>query len=455
MTRSVTDMLTILDVLTQEDPKGREEFWRQQSFVKIPKASVPRSYLDLLDTADSSLRGKRIAVPKMYIGEHDPEAKPTVVSQDVIDLWRRAREDLEFLGATVVETDCPLVTRYEDDSVSGHTNSVVGFKPDWNSKERGELVAYLWDDFLKANGDTKYSGGLSSVDGIQMFPRPADYVPDRYMEHKNFMNYPNLVELARDRHDKSIWDIDGIAEALPALEAQRKRDLEEWMDSRGIDLVVFPANGDVGRADVDTNDESAKLALSNGVKYSNGNRAIRHMGVPTVSVGMGIMASSKMPVNLTFAGKSGQDSDLLRYAYTFEKHTQHRVKPPVTPTLASDSIFVQKSADAELPAEASDMALIVDSADRVSTNAINVKIRVEGKSVEGAQLEAYVDGRPVHESAITRSNGQWLITADFTPFKPPTPLYGGIGLVVGNINIIVLARHEAGVVGKLITIPQE
>ena len=93
------------------------------------------------------------------------------------------------------------------------------------------------------------------------------------------MNYPGLVELARNRGGKSIWEIDGIAEALPALEGQRKRDFEDWMDKQDIDLVVFPANGDVGRSDLDTNDESARHALQNGVKYSNGNRALRHMGV--------------------------------------------------------------------------------------------------------------------------------------------------------------------------------
>lgn len=108
-----------------------------------------------------------------------------------------------------------------------------------------------------------------------MFPRPEGYIPDRYMEHKNFMNYPGLVDIAKQRNGKSIWDIDGIKEALPALEAQRKRDLEDWMDQNRIDVVAFPANGDVGRADLETDDASAKHALQIGVKYSNGNRAIR------------------------------------------------------------------------------------------------------------------------------------------------------------------------------------
>ena len=175
-------MMSILDTLAVPDTTTDGDFWKQQNFVEISTVWRPQSFLDLIPDAENSLRGKRIAVPKMFIGGHDPKAKPIVVAQDVIDLWRQARKDLEALGAIVLETDFPLVTNYEDDSVSGHANNVVGFKPDWNGKERGEVVAYLWDDFLREGGDPKFSAGLGSVNGTQMFPRPEGYIPDRYME---------------------------------------------------------------------------------------------------------------------------------------------------------------------------------------------------------------------------------------------------------------------------------
>lgn len=287
-------MLAILDLLTTVDPDKSGNFWLEQTYVDIAPVRRPRSFLEIKDSGRGSLRGKRIAVPSMFIGGKDPKAKPFTISQDVIDLWRRAKDDLEEAGATVIETDFPLVSNYEDDAVSGIPNNVVGIKPEWNTKERGELVAYLWDDFLKANGDPSFPS-LSVVDGANLFPRPEGYIPDRYIEVKNMINYPGLVESARNRNGKDVWELEGIAEALPALEAQRKRDLEDWMDQKSIDLVVFPACGDVGKADLDTNDESARHALRNGVKYSTGNRAIRHMGVPTCSVSMGIMEHSKMP----------------------------------------------------------------------------------------------------------------------------------------------------------------
>ncbi|EME43941.1 hypothetical protein DOTSEDRAFT_171871 [Dothistroma septosporum NZE10] len=453
-TRNVDDMMTILDVLTVVDDTKDGDFWREQQYVEIPFVKRPNSHQDLKATALGSLSGKRIAVPAMYVGGEDPKAKLTIVAKDVIALYQQARKDMEELGATVIETNFPLVTNYEDDSITGQTNNVVGFEPDWNGKERGELVAFLWDDFLKANGDPNYPG-LDSVDGENMFPRPADYIPDRYMEHKNFMNYPNLVNIARNRGNKSIWDVEGIAKALPALEAQRKRDLEDWMEQNHIDVVAFPSAGDVGKSDLDTNDESAQHALQNGIKYSNGNRALRHMGVPTFSVTMGLMAESKMPLNLTFAGKHGQDSDLLKYAYSFEQHTKRRVAPPVTPALESDvlSETTQGMPPSILPSS-SRFELRVASANRVTPNEVEVHGSIEGPSNESIKLEAYVDGKAVQPSAVQVEGNEWSFRSGYTHYLPVQPLYGGIGQVVNNVLVVVLARAVSQVAGRLVLIDQ-
>ena len=445
-TRTVEDMLTILDVLTAPDADQAGEFWREQTYVKVPEVSRPRSHLDLKAGAQNALCGKRIAIPKMYIGGKDPEAKPTIVSEEVVSLWRRARKDLESLGATVTESDFPLVTNYE----SGPGNNVQGFKPDWNAKERGELVAYMWDDFLKANGDPNCAS-LVDVDGTKMFPnRPDGYLPDLHMEVKNFMNYPRLVELAKQRGGKSIWDLDGIAEALPALEAQRKRDLEDWMEVNGYDLVVFPANGDVGKADLETNEKSAEDALQNGVKYSNGNRAIRHMGVPTVSVTMGLMDDKKMPVNLTFAGKHGQDSDLLRYAYAFEQQTKRRVAPPLTPALKSDDIALDEKKEPITDRAVSPKVTLM------SYKVPGEKIKVELSAV-GSSLEAWVNGKPMSGMLKKQDNSTfWTLEADFVPFEPPKPPYGGYGEHVGKVMVTLLVRGYSGIVGgKMLLIDPE
>lgn len=445
--RTLEDMLQVLDILAVKDPREHENFWAAQKYVQLEPVKRPRSFLDLSGGCENFLRGKCLAAPKMFIGGDDPKAKPTFVSQEVVALWKEARITLEALGAKVIETDFPLVSNYEDDSESGHANNVVGFQPDWNGKERGELVAFLWDDFLKANGDSNYPD-LASADGSQMFPRPKEYIPDRYMEQKNFMDYPGLVERARNRNGKSIWEIEGLADALPALEAQRKRDLEGWMVSQGIDAVVFPAQGDVGKADLEYSDTSAKHALQNGVKYSNGNRALRHMGVPTVSTTMGLMAEKKMPCNLTFAGKHGQDCELLQFAKAFEKATSSRQKPPVTPDLPTDTFENRSSASSERRQHAPPKPKEIEA--RLEGQTLHLSGTVD-ISDDGADTEVdiFVDGKSVK---LARDGFAWSVVAEVETFTPVKPLYGGYSVHVGKVNVVVVARGKGGVTAEVLSI---
>jgi amidase len=108
------------------------------------------------------------------------------------------------------------------------------------------------------------------------------------------------------------------------------------MDGLGLDAVVFPAAADVAPADADTNESSADIAWRNGVWVANGNLVPRHLGIPTVTVPMGIAADIEMPVGLTIAGKAYSDTDLLRLAAAFEATGSRRVPPPRT-TPARDS----------------------------------------------------------------------------------------------------------------------
>ena len=73
------------------------------------------------------------------------------------------------------------------------------------------------------------------------------------------------------------------------------------------------------------------IAWSNGIWVANGNLAIRHLGVPTVTVPMGVMADIGMPVGLTFAGRAYDDSTLLRLASAYEATGSKRQVPPRTP----------------------------------------------------------------------------------------------------------------------------
>lgn len=408
-TRSMKDMMALLNVIAEPDATTAGDFWRDQPYVKLPPRPKP-DYLSLLSGA--SLSGKRIAVPKRYIGGLDthPNAKPSFVSPAVIALWQRTRAELERLGATVIETDTlPLVSNYEDDSTSGEANNVLGAPTWWNTYERGALCAKAWDDFLRATCDTRLSD-ITKLDASLLFPKPANYLPDIYIEARNWIDYASLPSLAAEFRNTSIYDLPGMSATLPALESQRQRDFEDWLDAHGFDCVAFPAQGDVGRADLETNVDSAREALQNGVKYSNGNRALRHLGVPTVSVPMGLMEGKGVPVNVTFAGRAYGDGELLRLAGAFERGTRRRVPPLETKVLGSDAVG-ETAVGVKPPSPGAE---ITASVERGEGEVIEIKGSVVSGDHAPLSVQIYLDGE-AGEKVKVAADGTWSSSRVYRP----------------------------------------
>lgn len=338
-TRSMADLLAVLDVIVADDPETRGDFWRAQPWVPIPAPSAvrPESYAAL--AGDASLVGKRIGIPRMFLGTDPlagtgpkgvggPTGERIEPRPSVLALWEAARADLEAAGAIVVETDFPLVSNYEGDRPGAPTISTRGLvSPEFLHREIVDLSAWTWDDFLRANGHP----GLAVVDGAEIFPHPEGALPDRYTGFDDDVSsYPAHV---RAHAVDSFTEIPHLAEGLRGLEETRRRDLEEWMDAEALDAVVFPTQSDIAPADADVNPASADIAWRNGVWVSTGNLAIRHCGVPTVTVPMGTLDDIGMPVGLTFAGRAYDDTSLLRLAAAFEATGVRRTVPPRTPPL--------------------------------------------------------------------------------------------------------------------------
>ena len=342
--RTMADLLEVLDIVVADDPDTRGDLWRLQPWVPVPSASSvrPESYLQLT-AAPQALAGKRFGVPRMYINA-DPDAgtseKPgiggptgqKIITRDsIIELWQQARRALEAAGAEVIEVDFPLVSNCEGDRPGAPTVFNRGLVSEtFLHDELWDLSAWAFDDFLRANGDPKLNC-LADVDGPKIFPHDPGTLPNR--EDDLAAGMDEYVKMAK--RGITPWDqIASLPDGLRGLEKTRKIDLEDWMDDRQLDAVIFPTVADVGPADADVNPESADIAWSNGVWVANGNLAIRHLGVPTVTVPMGIMHDIGMPVGLTFAGRAYHDSALLTLASAFEATGSKRKVPPRTPPLS-------------------------------------------------------------------------------------------------------------------------
>ncbi|MER8914858.1 amidase [Mesorhizobium sp. M0761] len=404
-TRGIADMLELLDVIVADDTETRGDFWRAQPWVSIAKSADlrPPSYTTL--ALEGSLKGKRLGVPKMYIGRDGGVLKPIETRASVLDLWRQAARDLEKLGAEVVEVDFPVVSNYERDRPGTKTMVERGLVPEaFAEREIWDLCIWGWDDFLRANADPAIPD-LATVDGPKIFPRPPGALPDRYGD--DGFDLADYVTSAK-QGVMPLLDIPTLAEGLKGLEATRRIDFEDWLDEHRLDAVVLPAVADVGPADADVNETSAAIAWRNGTWVANGNLVWRHLGIPTVTVPMGTMADIGMPVGLTFAGKAYDDAELLRLAGDYERATQRRTAPPRTPELPGD-VFAQhggsKSSDAPPPA----LRLVAETMGRGDQAEIAVTVELDA---ETADLKVHVNGEAVvMERSGTSFHGLILVPA--------------------------------------------
>jgi amidase len=402
-TRTMSDMFSLLDVIVAKDEKKECDFWREQPFVALPDVNNirPKSYHALSDA--TALAGKRIRVPKMYIGGHDPEAIPVHTRKSVIGLWKNAKAVLESLGATVEEVDFPVVTNFEkvNDVPDSSGSTALVHR---NDIDMCKLMAYGWDDFLTNNDDTSCATTLATVDSATIFPRPAGSLPARYDATDPLVRHKDVVAHVKGGRVPA-FKIPGLGHALQTLEDRRKSDFEDWLVEKALDVIVWPCNGDVGHADADINEASAQDAWRNGVLHSNGNCSIRQLGIPTVSVPMGVMDDTKMPVNPIFASKAYDDNNIFRYAFAFEFASKLRQRPGHTPSLDTVIISLENTnrTVGSSPPELSAEVRSVKSKDGRMLQMSGSYGTDNGSGVQSPRV--YVDGEEVRQLQV--KDGKW------------------------------------------------
>lgn len=341
-TRIMADMLEILNVLVADDETTRGDFWREQKWIELPKTSSirPADFTALaVDHAQAGalLAGKKFGIPRMYINK-DPEqgtgdgmgmggstGQKIVTRPSIVEAWEKTRAHLESLGATVIEVDFPAVTNYEGDRPGAPKLNNRGLvSPEYLQSEIYDLCAWAWNDFLVANNDPACHT-LADVDGAKIFPHPEGALPDRYYGFDDDLaSYPQWV---KDHAGWKLTDIPHLESGLNGLRETYRLDVQDWMDSLGLDAVLMPTVADIGPADMDKVKESADLGWRNGVWVANGNLAMRHLGIPSVTIPMGLLADISMPIGLTIAGRAFDDTYLLHIATAIECVYPQRIAP--------------------------------------------------------------------------------------------------------------------------------
>lgn len=412
-TRSISDMQYVLDAVVADDPQTEGDLWRTQPFIALPQPSEvrPASFADL---EPLPLAGRRFAVPRIYINGDPDNASPIVTRDSVMSLWNDLRADLEAAGAEVVETGFPVVDRYEKLHEGDEDFLDRGFVTrEFLDDEVGDLAVWAMDTFLRTNGDPALPR-LADADAALIFPHPPGALPDRYGIWHYDISYDIGEYVARAQQWRPDWrEVESLEEGLRGLEHTRRVDFEEWMDAEGIDAVVFPTQSDVGPADADVNPASADIAWRNGVWVSNGNLVPRHLGIPTVTVPMGTMADTGMPVGLTIAGPAYSDTRLVQLGAAIAGLGERRTAPGRTPALPDEALFAapRPAGEGELDVRIDEVvheggtvrfaasitgAHAVDHAAYV--DGVRVDVEIEGDRLRGvARIAADAYGEPVSE----------------------------------------------------------
>ncbi|KAL4909766.1 hypothetical protein BDW74DRAFT_186245 [Aspergillus multicolor] len=447
-TRTMSDLFQVLNVLAVTDQNPEGDFWNEQEFITLPRIeSIRPPRFEELEKA-SSLRGKRLGIPSMFISSEDLPNRPRT-RLSILKLWESAKRGLESCGATVTEVDFPLLSTYEADIDRNRLVTVKDLPEKWLAKERSDLVAHAWDDFLAINGQPGLDS-LTCVNPDDIFPLAPGSLRGAPLP-SNQLQWKQIVEYPKTKPD-SIFDIPEMEQALKALENARKETLEEWMDKESLDAIVFPANADIGRADADVDPSSSQFAWENGVKYSNGNQAIRHLGVPTVSVPIGIMEDTQMPVNLTFAGKAYEDNKLLEYGYAFEQATMCRSLPTLVPELNSDVLKIPGDlGDASNSGSATARMEVQKQSKDILDSTVSVKIQGTldlTQDVELEQFSCYVNGNPVEGKV---EGDQWSVATTYAKSARDSVWTRWRSLAAHQVIVILVARFQtARAVGKLL-----
>lgn len=393
--RSVDDLLEVLDVIVVEDESVRGDLWRMQDVVELPTLSEhrPKSYCDI---EPANLRGLRFGIPRIYTNGEPTNANPIETRPSVLHQWQKVRESLEACGVEVVETSFPVVENYErlnEGSLSMVDRGIVptGFE----QHEIMDLSIWAWDEFLRTNGQEGLEK-LTQVTPEILAPSPVGSLPDRFGEH----DYALSDLIIKASQGVRAWnEIPDIREGMVGLERTRRLDFEDWLNDKGLDAVIFPAAADVAPADSDVNPESADIAWRNGVSVSNGNLVPRHLGIPTVTLPMGMMADTQMPVGMTIAGPAYSDVRLLAIARALDSLGPGRARPRRVPALGDEALHADGRMALRADTTESRVSISEVSVARADAGA-EIRVRGECSGSDAGEIVVHIDGQPAAVAAV-------------------------------------------------------
>jgi amidase len=340
-TRTVADLREVLAVIAGPDDR---DVWRQQDAVDVSAAdTVAARFRTRTPGADPTpLDGLVVGVPTLYVPAPgvratDDAPSPIPLRPSIRARWDALERELTAAGARVVRVRFPLVEAYEGRGTAPSLEDSGHLDAGWTAFELRELVTWSWQRFLDDHAVEPVT--LSALAPGAIRPDPP-YAVD-------------AVENGRPHPGRDVFDFSAITRDAPlpddavravvgpavaGLDRARRELFEGWLRQEGIDVLAFPANSDVGPYDADVDPAAARAAWADGAVFSTTNHVLRRVGIPSVTIPMGTMADTGMPVGATVCGPAWSDTHLVDVADALEARLAPRTRPPLPQVVALGAV---------------------------------------------------------------------------------------------------------------------
>lgn len=337
-TRSVADLREVLAVVAGPDP--RDVWWRQDAVDVLPAAEVAASFRGQdIPTVSTPLAGLRVGVPLLYVPDTagvDPtsvadtagpsDIPPSVpLRPSIRALWDDVEAQLVAAGADVVRVRFPLVEAYEQRSDLPSLEDSGHLPADWTAFELDQLVTHSWQRFLDEHASEPLALADLAPGAIRPDPPYAVDAVENGRVHpgRDVFDFTAITRSTPLSEDE-VAEV--VAPAIAGLDRARRELFEDWVTVSGLDVLAFPANSEIGPHDADVDPAAARAAWADGAVFSTTNHVLRRVGIPSVTIPMGTMADTGMPVGATICGPAWTDAHLVDIAAALEARLAPRAR---------------------------------------------------------------------------------------------------------------------------------
>ena len=266
LARTIRDLAYALDATVGFDPADET--------TRLSEGNVPATYTAALNAR--GLAGARLGLVPAMLDEGD-------AGRPVRTVIERAAEDMERLGATVVEIDDLDPSELTQDA------SVIG-----------QEFPFQLDAYLEATPGA-YVRSLAEFVSAGLYHGILEGGLARSLE---------VETLDTEDYRASLAKRDEIRAAVTAL-----------LDERDLDALIYPTIRRTARP-IGQPQPGSNCALS------------ATSGLPAITVPAGF-ADDDMPVGVELLGRAWAESRLIELAFAYEQGTRHRRAPDFTPSLVT------------------------------------------------------------------------------------------------------------------------